>query len=303
MTASDEIEISKISTDADRYLKSLDGVDSSESDKPRLETIEETRERIKASNGSSESSVSASSFEPCRDDLSREKPIPSKSVYSLLVLVLFIISLGFCFGLWYVRYLFISEARLVFASGSGLTVNAEESRVPAATVISRLSVLTTLIPWDSHAAGLKARAHVARGEFDLALEYVNRSLSRNPQNIDALFARANANHELERSSNLEHIRALTSIIKLRPDFVAAYRNRSSALQRLDRISEAIDDLSMALTLNPGVPEVLLKRASLHASNGSQSSACDDYRQFVEVEGAKSDYIDNNKLKQWAAYCW
>jgi hypothetical protein len=89
---------------------------------------------------------------------------------------------------------------------------------------------------------------------------------------------------------------------LKPDFVAAYRNRSSAFQRVDRISEAIDDLSTVLALNPGVPEVLLKRANLHASNGSQSSACIDYRRFFEVEGAKSDNIDDNNRKQWASYC-
>ena len=299
MTGSDENELGKISIDADRYLKSLDGGDCSQSDAPRPETIEETRERILASNASNRSNASRPSFESHRENSSKESPISPRSSYSLLFLGLFIISLGFCFGLWFVRHLFISEARLVFSSGNGLTVNAEKSRAPAATVISRLSVLTTLMPWDSNAAGLKARAHVARGEFDLALENVNRSLSRDPNNIDALFAQTNANYELERSSNLEHIRALTSIIQLKPDFAPAYRNRSNALERIDRTSEAIDDLSKALSLNPDVPEVLIERARLHASNGSRSSACGDYRKFIEIKGSK---LDKDLNSQWSSYC-
>ena len=48
MTGSDENDLGKISIDADRYLKSLDVGDFSQSDAPRPETIEETRERIRS---------------------------------------------------------------------------------------------------------------------------------------------------------------------------------------------------------------------------------------------------------------
>lgn len=299
MTGSGNSELGKLSIDADRYLKFLDGEDCSQSDAPRHETIEETRERILASNASKCSNESKSSFASEHEESLSESPISSRSSYPLVFLGIFIISLGFCCGLWFVRHLFISEARLVFSSGNGLIVNAEKSRAPAATLISRLSVLTTLMPWDSNAAGLKARAHVARGEFDLAMENVNRSLSYDPTNIDALFAKANVNHELKRSSSLEHITALTSIIKLKPDFVPAYRNRSNALERIGRTSEAIDDLSTALSLNPDVPEVLIERARLHASNGSRSSACTDYRKFVEIKESK---LNDGLNSQWASYC-
>lgn len=111
MTGSDENELGKISVDADRYLKSIDGGDSSQSDAPRTETIEETRERILASNASNLSNVSKPAFESHRENSSKESPISSQSSYALLFLGLFIISLGFCSGLWFVRHLFISEAR------------------------------------------------------------------------------------------------------------------------------------------------------------------------------------------------
>lgn len=82
----------------------------------------------------------------------------------------------------------------------------------------------------------------------------------------------------------------SAAIRLRPDYVRAYRERGIIDYVMRRYPEAIADFTKVLTLKPDEPEIHVRRAGVYRSMGRDDLAVADYDRAIAL---KPDY--------WMAY--
>ena len=98
------------------------------------------------------------------------------------------------------------------------------------------------------------------GDYALALEFFDRSLTYEPGVPLLHFHRANAMYLLRRFA--EAVESYGKAIALRRDFAEAFNNRASALSAIGRLGEALADLDEVLRLAPDYGDAHVKRAQV-----------------------------------------
>ena len=83
--------------------------------------------------------------------------------------------------------------------------------------------------------------------YDEAIAYFSQILNRNPQNIQALRARANAFKEVDLYD--EVVKDYTTLIEINPD-ATAYNRRGIAYEHIKDWNNAVKDYDKAIELNP-----------------------------------------------------
>jgi len=120
----------------------------------------------------------------------------------------------------------------------------------------------------------------AESDEDALLGELNRSLRENPQDEADLFRRGKL--LLERGYYSGAIHDLSSLIRLRPDFVEAFMLRAKALRRKLSYGEnplynrAIRDLDQVIRLRPGWAEAYYERGVCYALLNAWSDAVDNW---------------------------
>jgi lipoprotein NlpI len=104
---------------------------------------------------------------------------------------------------------------------------------------------------------------------------------------------------------------LDEALKLKPDYLDAYRMRAGALQCLDRRDDAIADLTAALAQSKD-PEIYRQRGRLHWDDGQFAAAADDFAAaaaldrkaayavlWYAISAARAGSLDQAKLADMA----
>jgi protein O-GlcNAc transferase len=94
--------------------------------------------------------------------------------------------------------------------------------------------------------------YLQNGQSQLALEYFNRALGLDSNDLIALISRGLALHGLNRFS--EAFESYTRALAIKPGLAGALTNRSNSLRSLGKFAEALLDLDAALRLRPDFPE-------------------------------------------------
>lgn len=81
------------------------------------------------------------------------------------------------------------------------------------------------------------------------------------------------------------ISLLDELIDRYPTKAINYNNRGSIYFRLARISEALDDLNMAIAMNPKLDSAYNNRANCHAARGDLEAAVSDYDLAIDLNPA------------------
>jgi tetratricopeptide (TPR) repeat protein len=108
------------------------------------------------------------------------------------------------------------------------------------------------------------------GNYQRAIQLLNRAIDVEPENPSAYRNRARALRELNRF--LEALADYDRIIALMPDDAAAYRQSADMLRTLGRLEEALERYQKALTLIPDLAEAHYGMGSVQAEKGQRDSA-------------------------------
>lgn len=89
--------------------------------------------------------------------------------------------------------------------------------------------------------------------------------------------------QLRRGQDVRALSDFDSAAALMPEFGEAHLMRGTALVELGRYAEAVDALTLALTLNPDRPErAYFYRAAANEELGRSTAAYADYRRAAEI---------------------
>ena len=127
---------------------------------------------------------------------------------------------------------------------------------------------------------------INKGNIDIAISLINKSLELKNDWEIPYFYRAVAYHSLEKYD--EAILDYTKAIQLNPQMIDAYYNRAKIiLTRKDikepNIHQAINDLEIAINLDPKFLDALYAIAAAHKKLGNYQTALEYLDKLIEIE--------------------
>ena len=102
------------------------------------------------------------------------------------------------------------------------------------------------------------------------------------------------------ASDLDNKRRYYSeVIRLRPEYVAAWLNRAVAYKAQGKLEEALRDYAQALRLKPDCFDAYYNRAGILASRTEYEAAVADYKEYLKYGGGLR-YGDTAEVEQMIA---
>ncbi len=132
--------------------------------------------------------------------------------------------------------------------------------------------------------------HSELGEYNEALDYVNRSLAMDSTNTSYLLCKANYLYELGKTKAALNV--LTSFIDKEPDEFFGYYRRGFFKYCTDDFDGAIEDFTTALVLQPHYTYALVERGECYKHKGNMTAAKADFIKALE-ESMVRDSVDVN----------
>lgn len=119
------------------------------------------------------------------------------------------------------------------------------------------------------------------GDYDMALENINRAIDLDPNDNDYVSTKADLLYDMGRSK--EAIEAYDTYIKANPEYWGGYYRRGFFKDNLNDIDGAIEDYSTSIALNPNFAYSYLGRADKYMLKGMKDAAMKDYQMVVELD--------------------
>lgn len=119
------------------------------------------------------------------------------------------------------------------------------------------------------------------GDYDKALEYCNQAIALDSVKTNYLYEKANILDNAGRT--LEAIKTMTDYIANTPDEPAGYYQRGWFKDHSGDIEGALEDYTMAITLQPNVAYAYLNRGVLYRLKGENAKAESDFKQVVRLD--------------------
>ena len=118
-------------------------------------------------------------------------------------------------------------------------------------------------------------------KYDEAIEYFNRSIAQNPDDVNVWFCLANAKNELGQFQ--EALEDYNKSLEIAPNFAKSYNNRGIVNLKLNLFCDAIHDFSSALKLIPDNVQYLNNRGVAKSFLGMHNDAILDYSKAIEFQ--------------------
>lgn len=136
---------------------------------------------------------------------------------------------------------------------------------------------------DAHAVFLEdiADCYYDLGEFALALEYINRAIYMDETDYDFVMTKGNIYNELGRRT--EAIAELDKYIKKYPDDFFGYYRRGWFKDEADDTEGAIEDYTLAITINPQYAYSYCGRGRLYDEQGKSELARADFKKVIALD--------------------
>lgn len=124
------------------------------------------------------------------------------------------------------------------------------------------------------------------GDYDKALEYCNQAIALDSVKTNYLYEKANILDNAGRTQ--EAIKTMSDYIANTPDEPAGYYQRGWFKDHSGDIEGALEDYTMAITLQPNVAYVYLNRGVLYRLKGENAKAESDFKQVVRLDSIPED---------------
>lgn len=119
------------------------------------------------------------------------------------------------------------------------------------------------------------------GDYDKALEYCNQTIALDSVKTNYLYEKANILDNAGRTQ--EAIKTMSDYIANTPDEPAGYYQRGWFKDHFGDIEGALEDYTMAITLQPNVAYAYLNRGVLYRLKGENAKAESDFKQVVRLD--------------------
>ena len=119
------------------------------------------------------------------------------------------------------------------------------------------------------------------GDYDKALEYCNQAIALDSVKTNYLYEKANILDNAGRTQ--EAIKTMSDYIANTPDEPAGYYQRGWFKDHSGDIEGALEDYTMAITLQPNVAYAYLNRGVLYRLKGENAKAEFDFKQVVRLD--------------------
>lgn len=119
------------------------------------------------------------------------------------------------------------------------------------------------------------------GDYDKALEYCNQAIALDSVKTNYLYEKANILDNAGRTQ--EAIKTMSDYIANTPDEPAGYYQRGWFKDYSGDIEGALEDYTMAITLQPNVAYAYLNRGVLYRLKGENAKAESDFKQVVRLD--------------------
>lgn len=119
------------------------------------------------------------------------------------------------------------------------------------------------------------------GDYDKALEYCNQAIALDSVKANYLYEKANILDNAGRTK--EAIKTMSDYIANTPDEPAGYYQRGWFKDYSGDIEGALEDYTMAITLQPNVAYAYLNRGVLYRLKGENAKAESDFKQVVRLD--------------------
>lgn len=119
------------------------------------------------------------------------------------------------------------------------------------------------------------------GDYDKALEYCNQAIALDSVKTNYLYEKANILDNAGRTQ--EAIKTMSNYIANTPDEPAGYYQRGWFKDHSGDIEGALEDYTMAITLQPNVAYAYLNRGVLYRLKGENAKAESDFKQVVRLD--------------------
>lgn len=124
------------------------------------------------------------------------------------------------------------------------------------------------------------------GDYDKALEYCNQAIALDSVKTNYLYEKANILDNAGRTQ--EAIKTMSDYIANTPDEPAGYYQRGWFKDHFGDIEGALEDYTMAITLQPNVAYAYLNRGVLYRLKGENAKAVSDFKQVVRLDSIPED---------------
>ena len=124
------------------------------------------------------------------------------------------------------------------------------------------------------------------GDYDKALEYCNQAIALDSVKANYLYEKANILDNAGRTQ--EAIKTMSDYIANTPDEPAGYYQRGWFKDHSGDIEGALEDYTMAITLQPNVAYAYLNRGVLYRLKGENAKAESDFKQVVRLDSIPED---------------
>lgn len=119
------------------------------------------------------------------------------------------------------------------------------------------------------------------GDYNKALEYCDKAIALDTANTNYLYFKANILDNAGRSE--EAIKIMDSYIAQNPEEYFSYYRRGWFKDHLEKIDDAIEDYTMAITLQPNYAYQYLNRGVLYLQKGDSQAADNDFKQVILLD--------------------
>lgn len=124
------------------------------------------------------------------------------------------------------------------------------------------------------------------GDYDKALEYCNQAIALDSVKANYLYEKANILDNAGRTQ--EAIKTMSDYLANTPDEPAGYYQRGWFKDHSGDIEGALEDYTMAITLQPNVAYAYLNRGVLYRLKGENAKAESDFKQVVRLDSIPED---------------
>jgi len=145
-------------------------------------------------------------------------------------------------------------------------------------------------PDSANYLGLRGRAYLGLGNYDLAMFDFEKAISISPKSVDAYYGRGVAYYMKNKWQ--QAFDDLSKAIQLDERFANAYLYRAYACEGMDKNQSALFDYQQVQRLKPGDTLAFFKSGLLRNSMGDSKSACNDFRRAASMGHSEAqDYAE------------
>ncbi len=154
-----------------------------------------------------------------------------------------------------------------------------------------------LCPDSANYLGLRGRAYLGLGNYDLAMFDFDKAISMSATSVDAYYGRGLAYYM--RSKWQQAFDDLAKAIQLDERFAEAYLYRAYTCEGMEKNQSALFDYQQVQRLKPGDTHAFFKSGLLRNSMGDAKGACSDFKRAATMGHTEAqDYAEKcNQIKK------